>query len=81
MGVPPSVFFMKHDGAGLAVEAELALDFIGSFLEIFDRDRFSARRVQAGREQVVLAARAFGDSIDFAECACQIIAHKATGLM
>ena len=36
MRMPPPVLFVKDDGAGLTFEAELALDLIGSLLEILD---------------------------------------------
>ena len=81
MRVPPPVFLVEDNGARLAFEAELALDLVGSILEIEGCDGFAVRRVEAGREQVVFAARAFGDGIDFAEGRQQIIADEAANLV
>jgi len=81
MRVPPTVLFVEDDNARLDFKAELALNLFGGLLEIPSSGGLTARRVEASREQVVLAVRSLGNGIGLAERGQQIIADEAAHLV
>ena len=81
MSVPPTVLFVKDDGARLVFQTELSLDFIDGLLERLNAGLRPFGRVQAHGEQMLLTARTSGDGIRLAECAAQVLAGKAAHLV
>jgi len=69
-----AIFLMKDDGARLIFQAKLLLDLISRVFKGGFRNRSTFWRVQAHREEVILAARPTRDGIRFAKRLFQIIA-------
>lgn len=78
MGMPTPELLMEYDGPRLTGQSLLSLNGVDRCFEGLDWDRFQLRRVEAQREQILLALGARRDCLDLGKRVTKIITDKAT---
>lgn len=75
-----AIFFMKHHGAGLSAQAELAFRLVDSLKESVIINLDALGRVKGQREQKLLALRRSADRVAFLKRPIEFVSDKAAKL-